>query len=420
MADSSRLKFYILCGNVTHNRGDRINLASQITLLRKSFPDAELTSDSFKPERDGAWYGIRMVKRSSILLNTEQIRYIREADYMVWGGGAILADNSCRLIIPYWYCLIWICKIILRKKIFAWAHGVVAETPAGRMGAALTVTLADRITVRDQASADILRKSGVKKQITVTADPAVLFRPRGSDVGTRLLDTVGISRTGKTLVGMSFTFWPFYSQNKDLLPYMLSAKLIRRKMHDLNRLQQYCNQIVLLSRKLIIEQDCSLIFVPKYTEYPWKDFELLNEVTREVGMPERCRIIRGDSLPAEDFFSIWNCLDFQIGSALHDGILSTACDIPCLNIFYESKNREYFRRFTHFEKMMTLDQFIDEGGADRAFESFLKIKSNWKSERSECRKCKDMAESDALKNIDLFEDFVNRFKKLSEGLCFFS
>jgi hypothetical protein len=61
------MNLYILCGNATFNRGDRVNLLAQIQLLKHKFPDADINVDSFRPEVDQAWYGVRVVKRSWFL-----------------------------------------------------------------------------------------------------------------------------------------------------------------------------------------------------------------------------------------------------------------------------------------------------------------------------------------------------------------
>lgn len=401
-------KFYILCGNTTHNRGDRINLMSQIRLLKQRYPDADITSDSFNPERDASWYGIRMIRRSSVFLSAEQIKYIKRADCVIWGGGAILADNCCRLMIPYWMCVIVFSKIILRKKIFAWAQGVVLETYTGRVFAGLTMKFADFITVRDEKSFNLLKLSGVQRKIHRTADPAILYEPEPKASGNQILSEICGLNNNRPIIGFGFTFWPFYSQPKDIFPFMLSARYIKRPMHDLKKLELYLDRVVELALRMIEEHDCNILFIPKYTASPWKDTELIAGMIKRISRPDRCFVIEGDSLPPDKFFSIWRCFEAQIGSSLHDGILSTALDVPCFNIFYESKGEEFFKQIGSLDRTMSLDCFLLQGGADDVASAAKKTMTEWNQKKNQYLLNKKRVSDQAMKNLDLLDEFIQK------------
>ncbi len=90
----------ILCGNAAHNRGDRANLSAQISLLRTRLPDADITVCSDRPDIDKSWYGVTIVPRG-MPCSLRLFHALKKADVVVWGGGALIADNAGRLLIPY-------------------------------------------------------------------------------------------------------------------------------------------------------------------------------------------------------------------------------------------------------------------------------------------------------------------------------
>mgnify|MGYP001598483432 CR=1 FL=1 len=73
------------------NRGDRAILVGMIALLRRQWPDAEITALSGHADRDAAWFGIRFLPQSPYSMNPwHWLRLAREArrsDLVLWGGG---------------------------------------------------------------------------------------------------------------------------------------------------------------------------------------------------------------------------------------------------------------------------------------------------------------------------------------------
>lgn len=101
------------------------------------------------------------------------IKALKKADVVILGGGGLFQDN-------YLYaCFLWAWQVFwgrfFGKPLFIHSAGVGPLNT--RMGSWLTkwaFEQAEVITVRDEFSADLLKKIGVKKEIHPTADPVFL------------------------------------------------------------------------------------------------------------------------------------------------------------------------------------------------------------------------------------------------------
>src|SRR5690606_27767209 len=154
-------------------------------------PNATLVVDSSRPEIDRHWYDAVILRRG-IIPNAEQRYWLKKADIVICGGGALLADNSCRLLVPYWFFLLAYVKKILRKPLMVWANGLVLETSLGQLLAKHALNFADCITVRDIGSYNLCKMLGVSSPYEQTADPAMLLSPGPKEDGEAILKAEGI------------------------------------------------------------------------------------------------------------------------------------------------------------------------------------------------------------------------------------
>ena len=129
---------------------------------------------------------------------------IRTSDAVLSGGGSLLQNRTSRRSL--WYYL-WVIRQAEHygKKTVIYANGV--GPISGRSSRAMTghvLNAASQITVRDEDSAEELRRLGVTGQITVTADP-VFTMPRPEEgAGVHMLESAGILTEGRQrLLGVS-------------------------------------------------------------------------------------------------------------------------------------------------------------------------------------------------------------------------
>lgn len=95
---------------------------------------------------------------------------IKKCDLFILGGGSLFDDTYPRA------SFIWgiqaLAAYVLKKPLILLANGFgPLNTFTGKLIARLICDYAKLITVRDQGSADLLRKIGVKKKIIIAADP---------------------------------------------------------------------------------------------------------------------------------------------------------------------------------------------------------------------------------------------------------
>lgn len=157
------------------NAGDEAVLAGLVAGFRAARPDGEMeiVALSGSPLETQAAYGIAAADRYK---PGALLREIGRADLVLSGGGSLLQDVTSAHGIFYYLGVVRMAQMLGRKTMFI-AQGI-GPLKLGR-SRRLVRSVANRlnaVTVRDSASADLLRAIGVTRPpIEVTADPALLL-----------------------------------------------------------------------------------------------------------------------------------------------------------------------------------------------------------------------------------------------------
>ncbi|MBI3332173.1 polysaccharide pyruvyl transferase family protein [Candidatus Peregrinibacteria bacterium] len=368
--------FTILCGNAAFNRGDRANLASQIALLKSEFPGCRIIVGSYRAQIDREWYDAEVIPRGKIF-SRALFRAIKESDAVIFGGGALLADNAGRLLIPYWLCIIAFVRFILKKPVMAWAHGIVLETKLGKFLARILLNITESVTVRDHDSLDQLRALKLKVRPHLTADPAILIEPSSPHVGEKLLQEQAVTKDRRPLFAIAPTFWHLYHRPGDLLPYQWARSLGLRRDRSEKEFKEYTEALAHLCDRLIARFHCRILFLPRYPAAPWKEEERLALVRTTSLSPEDITVFKGDDHPPRDYFSMWHHFDCLISVALHDAIIATALKIPCVHISYEPKGRSFFERISALDRIISYERFLKPEGPEAVTELTVRTLERW-------------------------------------------
>ena len=171
------------------NAGDEAVLAGLIQGLRvHAGPEQlEIAALSINPGETAATHGIAAAHRYKNLLGP-----LARCGLLASGGGSLLQDVTSAHGIFYYLGVVRLAQMLGKKTMFV-AQGIGPLTrPRSRKLTAFVANRLDAITVRDPASAALLREIGVTRPIAVTADPALLLVPTparpvdGNDVGIAL------------------------------------------------------------------------------------------------------------------------------------------------------------------------------------------------------------------------------------------
>lgn len=348
------------------------------------------------------------------MLSREQIREIGRADIVIWGGGALVADNACSTLIPWWLGVITFVTKVLRKPVMAWAHGVVIETYLGAACASLVYRLPETVTVRDQGSYEAVEKRGSAKELRITADPAICVRTAGPDKGRDVLKLAGVPESGRKLVAICPTFWPFYHHWADVLPYMVSQRFVPLEKRG-SKVRAHNRELSRLVRALSDRFDADVVLLPRYPCTPWRDVGYLREVAEASGVPGRVFVFERDDLPPRDYLSIFHRFDLTVCTAMHDAIVSSALGRPCVMLYYERKGYDFMKALRAEDRMTDWSCLFRDGGYETALALAENVLARWPETCGDTERAIETLRARARENVDILEALVDRLGLRSSG-----
>jgi len=188
------------------NAGDEAVLAASVELFRKRRPDLEISALSASPSATAAALGIHTAPRME---PRAVLAELRRCSLFLSGGGSLLQDRTSLQSLLYYLTLLVLARQAVprrgrRTMIFAQGIGPLIR-PAARRVTARVLRTVDAITVRDPASAALLREIGVTgkgaPEIEVTADPVFALEPRPTE-------RVAAQSPARPAVAVSLRPWP--------------------------------------------------------------------------------------------------------------------------------------------------------------------------------------------------------------------
>lgn len=285
------------------NAGDETILYAIIRALQQIDPDLEITVLSRNPEKTSKQFQVKAVNRWGI---GEIIRTLLKSDLLISGGGSLLQDATSPTS-PLYYLGITFLARILGKPVFVYAQGIgpLKRTWIRKL-TAWSYNRVSHLTVRDQASQEDLVAMGVKKTITVTADPVLGLAKDEIDLksGQHILERNGIEISPEQkLIGVFIRSW----QDDDFLIPLAKA----------------CDQLV--------EEGWKLIFVPM--QFP-SDIKSAKEVIKL--MEQEAHYLK-ESYAPEEILSLTGNFQLILGMRLHALINAALMEVPMVGISYDPK-----------------------------------------------------------------------------------
>ncbi|MCW2650464.1 MAG: hypothetical protein JWR32_1440 [Mycobacterium sp.] len=306
MADESRpLTIGVLGSYGGLNIGDEAILACVLRCLRAVRPSAAVvvftrnashTAQHHAPAETVAWEGMG---------RAQTLQAVAKLDLLILGGGGILYDREARR-----YLQIVGAAQDQRIPTFGYAMGAgPLRDPEDRAVVGATLNRMTDIVVRDEESKLVLERAGVDRDITVTADPALLL-PRRTFTSDMLMRE-GIP-TGGRLVAMSVREPGAAAEHLDSGGY-----------HAL---------LAEVADFLVRRLDAFVVFIPMERQ----DISHSHAVLSKMSTADRGRILNGDYTPAQ-VLGFMEHVDVAVGMRLHFVMFAALAGVPFLPLPYAGK-----------------------------------------------------------------------------------
>lgn len=288
------------------NLGDEAILQSIITQLRKDLP-VEISVFSRDAEDTKRRHGVERAIPVRKLSRAEVQPEIERLDLLVFGGGGILYDAEARTYLRE-------VGIAKEKGVPVMLYAVGAgplDDPAVQTVVRECLEHVETITVRERSAQQVLEAAGVHREITVTADPALLLKPEPLPRG--VLKHEGLLGRRK-LIGMSVRE-----------PGVAAPDLDHHVYHAL---------LANAADYMVDRFDCDVVFVPM--ERSVLDTQHSHAVISNMLRAQRATVLKGEYTSGQ-MLSLMGRFSFAVGMRLHFLVFAAMQGVPFVALPYSGK-----------------------------------------------------------------------------------
>jgi polysaccharide pyruvyl transferase CsaB len=288
------------------NLGDEAILEVIVRELRRSLP-VELTVFSRNPEDTLQRHEVEHAIPVRDLSRQEVLQEVKGLDLLILGGGGIIFDEEAQIYLREMEVAN---EVGVPAMVYAVSAGPLKD-PAAQKLVRQTLGKAAAITVRDREAQKVLESAGVQREITVTADPAVLLEPE--ELPEEALKTEGLDPS-RRLVGMSVR---------------------ERGVAAPDISEQHYHALLANAADYIIERvDASLVFVPM--EPAVLDTQQSHVVIGQMANATRATVLKGRYTSGQ-ILSLVKHFSFVVGMRLHFLIFAAIQRVPLVALPYAGK-----------------------------------------------------------------------------------
>jgi polysaccharide pyruvyl transferase CsaB len=288
------------------NLGDEAILHSMIAQLRRDLP-VEITVFSRNPEDTKRRHGVERAVPVRKLSRNEVVPEVERLDVLLIGGGGILFDAEARIYLRE-------AQIAREKGVQVMVYAVGAgplTDPVVQAAVRDVLDEVDVITVRERSAHQTLEEAGVHREITVTADPALLLKPE--PLPRNLLKGEGLEGR-RRLIGMSVRE-----------PGVAAPDIDPEEYHAL---------LANAADYMVDRFDADVVLVPM--EHSMLDVQHSHAVIAQMLRAQRAMVLKGEYTSGE-LLSLMSKFDFAVGMRLHFLIFAALRGVPFVALPYSGK-----------------------------------------------------------------------------------
>jgi polysaccharide pyruvyl transferase CsaB len=288
------------------NMGDEAILQSIVAQLRASVP-VEITvfsrdaTDTMARHKVDRAVPVRDLSRDEVLPEIESL------DLLILGGGGILFDAEAS---------IYLREVALAKErqvpVMLYSVGAgPLQDPAAQAVVRDSLAGVEVVTVRERRARQVLEEIGVRGDIEVTADPALLLEPE--PLPPDALKREGLDGSHR-LIGLSVRE-----------PGTAAPDLEERHYHAL---------LANAADYMVDRLNAELVFVP--LERRAQDSQHAHAVVSQMAYAQRATVLKGEYTSGQ-LLSLMTHFDFAVGMRLHFLVFAALARVPFVALPYAGK-----------------------------------------------------------------------------------
>ena len=288
------------------NLGDEAILRSIITQLRRDLK-AEITVFSRNAEDTKRRHAVERAVDVRKLSRAEVQPEIERLDLFILGGGGILYDADARTYLRE--------VLIAREKgvpVMVYAIGAgPLDDPGAQQAVREALEQVELITVRERGAHQILENAGLHREMTITADPALLLKPEPLPRG--VLRAEGFEGR-RRLIGMSVRE-----------PGVAAPDIDQNVYHAL---------LANAADFMVDRFDADIVFVPMEPES--LDNQHSHAVIAQMLRAQRATVLKGQ-YTSQQLLALMSRFSFVVGMRLHFLIFAALRGVPFVALPYSGK-----------------------------------------------------------------------------------
>jgi len=328
---------YIWCGAGSGHTADEGILLGVIASLNKEIPDARIRVFCTDPEYTKRKYNIETVPRLKTVWGRVRayIKAFREADLIIWSGGVPFYDSAHlgKLF------LFGLARLLGKPIMFYGAGAFPIRSKRGRLITPLIIKWSSAVTVRDKSSFEVLRELKGRREVVMTADPALFLPPTLSPRLEKELDAITGTSPKAPLIGICTGSLSNYHWGLMGVPIDVSAELISHTKSYLARVADF-----------IASELGQVLFIPFFisSREQVNDGDIFKDIIELMERKDRATITDSARNTAQELAGVIGRLDLLLSGRLHGLVNAALSSVPMVAIEWELSGRGVGSRIRDF------------------------------------------------------------------------